>query len=540
LRLLDGSTRDYGTPPHGDLSAIDCSQRGGWVIALTAAGALVTWKTHDGWRAFVGTGRSWRNLGDLGVNTLAVALNDAGDALLDSDARIYLSNNGTLTLLDGIEGDSPVPLSINAADEVAASMFAPDGPRRPAHWSKGSTNELPRPPGHDAGAAIGINDSGAIVGCTRVSWDNSRGADHAALWRDGAVRDLNDLVATHELHLSCARTIGEDGVIVGSGYATTGLPHAFALLPQAPSTDGGTPEVVTGAVRVAGREEHAVALAVDAARVYWTRLTGSRNGRLPGWELRAAPKAGGDAQTLASGAGEIDDVILDDAFAYLAGGSNGGAVYGGQVLRVPLSGGDPVVLGTGSGQLAQDATFVYSFIPPPPEDKISHIVRLPKAGGASSNLVDTISGGVGLALDSGNLYWASARFFLSMPAAGGTPQKIAADGRICPGRLKLAGGFAYIDCGASVVRVPLAGGAIQELWAPGFAFNPRPDVDYSQGLVFWTESGGATRNGCLWRSSADGSQASCLESSPFTYSAVRVDDHDVWFIRDWAVYRLPR
>jgi uncharacterized membrane protein len=57
--------------------------------------------------------------------------------------------------------------------------------------------------------AYGVNDANVIVGCS---------AGNAVRWVDKHMRDLNTLIDPRPgWHLSCARAINRDGIIVGIG-----------------------------------------------------------------------------------------------------------------------------------------------------------------------------------------------------------------------------------------------------------------------------------------------------------------------------------
>jgi hypothetical protein len=65
--------------------------------------------------------------------------------------------------------------------------------------------------------------------------------EHAVLWENGEVLDLNTLVSSHtDLTLSEATFINDRGEISGFGTLANGETHAFVLIP----CDGKHPEVV--------------------------------------------------------------------------------------------------------------------------------------------------------------------------------------------------------------------------------------------------------------------------------------------------------
>jgi probable HAF family extracellular repeat protein len=86
-------------------------------------------------------------------------------------------------------------------------------------------NKQPRTLG--GGKALAINNAGLIVGARK-----DRGTDRAQLWKDGAQRDLNELIAADGGWLLLrANGINEAGQIVGAGMLN-GQTRAFLLTPR--------------------------------------------------------------------------------------------------------------------------------------------------------------------------------------------------------------------------------------------------------------------------------------------------------------------
>ena len=86
--------------------------------------------------------------------------------------------------------------------------------------------------------AEGVNDAGQVVG----SADTSAELQHAFVWEDGVMTDLNDLLPPDSgWVLTRAVNINEAGQIVGRG-TINGETHAFLLSPVCPGDldgDGG-------------------------------------------------------------------------------------------------------------------------------------------------------------------------------------------------------------------------------------------------------------------------------------------------------------
>ncbi len=76
--------------------------------------------------------------------------------------------------------------------------------------------------------AYAINDIDQVVG----SADTASELQHAFVWKEGVMIDLNDLLPTDSgWELAEARDISEVGQIVGSGMSPNGKTHAFVLIP---------------------------------------------------------------------------------------------------------------------------------------------------------------------------------------------------------------------------------------------------------------------------------------------------------------------
>ncbi len=82
-------------------------------------------------------------------------------------------------------------------------------------------------PGDFASAALGINDSGEVVGASFDADFNPR----AFLWRSGRMIDLNELAPDSPLNLLIAHGINSRGEIIGFGIDSMGDVHAFSAIP---------------------------------------------------------------------------------------------------------------------------------------------------------------------------------------------------------------------------------------------------------------------------------------------------------------------
>jgi probable HAF family extracellular repeat protein len=82
--------------------------------------------------------------------------------------------------------------------------------------------------GGDSSFAYGINDAGQMVGNSLTSGNAS---DHAFVYQNGRMADLNDLTPGSGWLLSVAYAINNNGLIVGFGVNPLGQGHAFLLTP---------------------------------------------------------------------------------------------------------------------------------------------------------------------------------------------------------------------------------------------------------------------------------------------------------------------
>lgn len=86
-------------------------------------------------------------------------------------------------------------------------------------------------PGGSVSTANGVNDSGIVVGMSDVS----SGANHAFVYANGAMSDLNNLTVNlpDTFLLKDAFAINSSGDIVGEGYNSSWPSHyeAFLLTP---------------------------------------------------------------------------------------------------------------------------------------------------------------------------------------------------------------------------------------------------------------------------------------------------------------------
>lgn len=96
------------------------------------------------------------------------------------------------------------------------------GPSHAWVWQNGRMTDIGGSSGVDS-FAYGVNDAGIIVGCAGAN---------AVRWVRKRMQDLNALIDPHSgWHLTCARAINRDGVIVGTGMLGARGPLPVRLVP---------------------------------------------------------------------------------------------------------------------------------------------------------------------------------------------------------------------------------------------------------------------------------------------------------------------
>lgn len=247
----DGRSTDLGT----GYAAV---QSGSAALAVNDAGVVVGIHYADQSKAFRavvwqdGRLRELPGLGgtadDYGVITQPNAINDAGQIVGTAQPRSstealhgVLWENGRVRDLGNLGGTSNDTQAndINDAGVVVGRSW--NGRQLHAFsWEDGVMRDLggltPNYPNRIS-EAYAINNSGTVVGDTRVGDGTSEGLVTATLWRGGKALDLNDLVVglPAGVHLQVARDVSDAGVIVGESCTLASHCHggrtAYALIP---------------------------------------------------------------------------------------------------------------------------------------------------------------------------------------------------------------------------------------------------------------------------------------------------------------------
>ena len=101
-----------------------------------------------------------------------------------------------------------IRVDINDSVQVVYTGFTKMGPRA-FLWENGTATELGTLGGF-ASQAFGLNNPGQVVGSSFTS----EAVGHAFLWSDGAMFDLNDLIDSSPVVLTCALEITDGGIIL--------------------------------------------------------------------------------------------------------------------------------------------------------------------------------------------------------------------------------------------------------------------------------------------------------------------------------------
>lgn len=157
---------------------------------------------------------------------------------VDSDAHAFLWADCEVSDLGVVPGGyTGVGTSINNLGQImiAGKLVNPEGGswlKKGFLWSEDRWTDLGALPGYDRTSPSCINDATVIVGtCGKASNPNDA---RPFIWRDGVIRDLNDLIPPDTgIYLSAARAINQAGQI--AGYAIFNVDVvAYLLTPLTP------------------------------------------------------------------------------------------------------------------------------------------------------------------------------------------------------------------------------------------------------------------------------------------------------------------
>jgi hypothetical protein len=219
------------------------------------------------------------------------------------------------------------------------------------------------------------------------------------------------------------------------------------------------------------------------------------------------------------------------------------------LLRVAKTGGVLELVGEGWGQIAVDADHAYvETIGLQPR-----LLRYPLSGGGPTTLATGFGyGGPGVAVSDKNVYFdGGGDYFtsvLSVPIEGGpvsTLSEIGGDILFLVGRKRLQADILYTRGEGQVLAVSVTDGGLGVLFEGACL---RADIDADSSFVYWNVSpnqsylGGWSEYGSLGsleRMALDGTHT-VLSQSIDDFRAVRLDDHNVYFVRGHQILRLPK
>ena len=219
-------------------SAPSASCAGRYGFALTTGSFI--WNRENG----------MQDLGSLGGTcTLAFGLNNEGQVTGvsslsgDQNFHAFLWSGGVIEDLGTLGGDTSNPGFISDSGDIVGVADLPGSSHQNHHailWKNGTKTDLGVLPGDSCSRAYGVNSRGQVVGNSESEALCDQSGEHAFLWEDGQMFDLDKLIpAGSSLKLSHALAITDRGEIVGLGVPP-GCPrsqddvcgHAYVLIPS--------------------------------------------------------------------------------------------------------------------------------------------------------------------------------------------------------------------------------------------------------------------------------------------------------------------
>lgn len=214
----NGQATDLGTlgevgdnnPDHASNSASSAVNDMGVIVGQSGIGQFAQ-TGHIQNHAFVYSSGKMTDLNTLGGdNSQALAINNQGQIVGQADTTGGLVTPPTIIGKDG-QPFTPAP-------------YYQSGPSHAVTWQNGVIQDLSTP---SSGSANAINNAGQIVGTFAV-----KNGNHAFVYRDGKLQDLNSLVVNGSgWTLGSATGINTQGQICGYG-TINGYSHAFLLTPK--------------------------------------------------------------------------------------------------------------------------------------------------------------------------------------------------------------------------------------------------------------------------------------------------------------------
>jgi probable HAF family extracellular repeat protein len=171
--------------------------------------------------AFLDSGLGPMDIGTLGGNfSQGMGINQhdeivgASNATTNGPNHVFVYSQGSMRDAGMFDHDSSIGTAINDEGKIIGTAIGPTGTPIGFVLSDGGFEPIPGLDGGTTSLPSGINRQGNIVGASDVG---GGGANHAVLYREGKLVDLNDLVDPSLTLLTGAAGINDKGQIVAGG-----------------------------------------------------------------------------------------------------------------------------------------------------------------------------------------------------------------------------------------------------------------------------------------------------------------------------------
>ena len=203
---------------------------------INAAGDVSGYSSPSrGWRAGIFRAGRWVPLGDLPEDSVAQAINDAGQVAgtVDSgrissgaEPRAFLWEQGRIRWLGGLGGASGIARAISPKGEVTGMATTRSGERHAFVTRDGAMVDLGTLPGGAFSEGYGVNAAGEVAGFAGIGDFRF----HAFVHRDGRLLDLGTLPGGINSYAYGINARGQITGVSGTGIERPGRPnpsHAF-------------------------------------------------------------------------------------------------------------------------------------------------------------------------------------------------------------------------------------------------------------------------------------------------------------------------